>query len=338
MSKLPKAERLLNCLSLKMNLNKQAKDILDRAEKIRTACNELKNSQKFAKLLDYILMIGNYLNNEGEEAKRMKMVKAFTFDSFEKLSSTKAYDKKTTLLVFLEEIIQKYNPELFQVRDELPSLESATYISFDGINQEVSALSDQQKDVSNELKSSKLLQQNGHVHPEIEPDLSESISRLSEFLGSIQTALGELTMKVSEVRDLYADMITALCQDPKQKSEDFFKEILTFILMLEKCHREQEERRERMREKMVKEKEREEKKKKEEEKKMKTKTAVEKKGEKEEKKEMTKEKGKADEEKEKEKEEKEEVANANISTVPLAMNSEVLDDITFQTLIGSSNL
>ena len=336
MSKLPKAERLLNCLSLKMNLNKQAKDILDRAEKIRTACNELKNSQKFAKLLDYILMIGNYLNNEGEEAKRMKMVKAFTFDSFEKLSSTKAYDKKTTLLVFLEEIIQKHNPELFQMRDELPSLESATCISFDGINQEVAALSDQQKDVSNELKSSKLLQQNGHVHPEIEPDLNESISRLSEFLGSIQTALGELTMKVSEVRDLYADMITALCQDPKQKSEDFFKEILTFILILEKCHREQEERRERMREKMEKEKEREEKKKKEEEKK--AKRTVEKKGEKEEKKETTKEKVEEEKVEEGEKEEEEEVTNANISAVPLATNSEVLDDMTFQTLIGSSNL
>ena len=251
----PYSRRLLNCMSLKLNMKNHVEDLESRATIIEKACNELLNSEKFKMILSYILMIGNYLNNEGEEAKRVKIVKAFAFDSFNNLSGTKGYDKKTTLLQFLERVINAKQPDLFQVRQELPTLEDATHESFDGIRQEVDALTKQQQDVSNELKASKQLKQNGHAHPDIQPDLDESISRLSEFLGTVQTILGELTTNIQKARDTYDLLVSKYCQDPKQKSEDLFSQVLTFLLQLEACHRNEDEKRERMKERKRKEEE-----------------------------------------------------------------------------------
>ena len=248
MVKHPYSRRLLNCLSLKLNMKHHVEDLESRATVIEKACNELLNSEKFKLLLSYILMLGNYLNNEGEDIMDMKLVKAFYFDSLAELSEMYSFDKKTTLLQFLERLINDKNPDLFQVRQDLPTLESATHESFDGIRQEVDALTKQHQDVSNELKASKQLKQNGRAHPDIQPDLDESISRLSEFLGTVQTVLGELTTNIQKARDTYDLLVSKYCQDPKQKSEDLFNQILSFLLQLEVCHRNEDEKRERIKE------------------------------------------------------------------------------------------
>ena len=54
-------------------------------------------------------MLGNYLNNEGEDANRIKIIKGFNFDSFVSLSGTKGYDKKTSLFDYLEKILYAAN-------------------------------------------------------------------------------------------------------------------------------------------------------------------------------------------------------------------------------------
>ena len=85
MLKLPNVSRKLDCLVLKMTMDSRVSDLLKRSL-IKSACNQLQTSSKFALLLESVLMLGNVLNNADEEANRIKVVKGISFDSFAALS------------------------------------------------------------------------------------------------------------------------------------------------------------------------------------------------------------------------------------------------------------
>ena len=189
MMKLPNVSRKMNCLVLKMTISARVDDLSTRVTAIQKACQELRESPKFALLMESVLMLGNYLNNEGEDANRIKIIKGFNFDSFVSLSGTKGYDKKTSLFDYLEKILSLKLPEVYAVGDELPDLKAASYESFDTIRQEEDKLSKQLKDVTDELNSSKSLLGTGHVSEEDKKDVEDSIHELEEFASVAQATI-----------------------------------------------------------------------------------------------------------------------------------------------------
>ena len=115
MIKLPRPLIKLDCLNLKMNLTARIEDIQSRMNSISNACNELKTSQKMRLLFEAILMLGNILNTQNEDVNKIVIVKSFTVTSLASLSGTKGYDKKTSLLMFLERILDEKLPSVFSV-------------------------------------------------------------------------------------------------------------------------------------------------------------------------------------------------------------------------------
>ena len=65
------------------------------------ACQELKRSHKFGKLLEMILLIGNIMNTGSRNAQSV----GFDISYLPKLSNTKDRDNKSTLLHFLVETL-----------------------------------------------------------------------------------------------------------------------------------------------------------------------------------------------------------------------------------------
>lgn len=253
MMKLPNVSRKMNCLVLKMTISARVDDLSTRVTAIQKACQELRESPKFALLMESVLMLGNYLNNEGEDANRIKIIKGFNFDSFVSLSGTKGYDKKTSLFDYLEKILSLKLPEVYAVGDELPDLKAASYESFDTIRQEEDKLSKQLKDVTDELNSSKSLLGTGHVSEEDKKDVEDSIHELEEFASVAQATITKLHRTVEDARTAYSSVLAYFCQDSSLKSEDFFAFVINFLDTLESTHRAQEEKREREKNKKKKE-------------------------------------------------------------------------------------
>ena len=245
MMKLPNVSRKMNCLVLKMTISSRVNDLSSRVMAIQKACQELRESPKFALLLESILMLGNYLNNEGEDANRIKIIKGFNFDSFVSLSGTKGYDKKTSLFDYLEKVLSLKLPEVYTVAEELPDLKAASFESFDTIRQEEDKLSKQLKDVTDELNSSKSLLGAGHVLEEDKKDVEDSIQELEEFASVAQATITKLHRTVEDARTAYSNVLVYFCQDSSLKSEDFFAFVINFLDALESTHRAQEEKRER---------------------------------------------------------------------------------------------
>ena len=253
MMKLPNVSRKMNCLVLKMTISSRVNDLSSRVLAIQKACQELRESPKFALILESVLMLGNYLNNEGEDANRIKIIKGFNFDSFVSLSGTKGYDKKTSLFDYLEKILSLKLPEVYTVADELPDLKAASYESFDTIRQEEDKLSKQLKDVTDELNSSKSLLGTGHVSEEDKKDVEDSVHELEEFASVAQATITKLHRTVEDAKTAYSSVLAYFCQDSSLKSEDFFAFVINFLDALDSTHRAQEEKREREKNKKKKE-------------------------------------------------------------------------------------
>lgn len=255
MAKLPRPLVKLDCLYLKMMLSKRVEDIQNRKKAIIEACSELRESPKLKLLLEAVLMIGNTLNNQNEEVNRVVMVRSFTMTSLANLSGTKGFDKKTSLLMFLEKVLAAKLPEVFLVYDELPHLVPASRESFDGIRQDEDGLRDQLESVTNELNQSRLMLKNDTLQGDEKSDLEQSITELEEFASTAQNTLSKLRSEIEDTKTVYDQTLTFFGQDSTLKSDEFFACFIKFFDELLSVHRKMEEMRERLNNKLKKQKE-----------------------------------------------------------------------------------
>ena len=97
---------------------------------VTAACEELRKSGKFAKILELILLIGNIMNT----GSRLEQSVGFDISYLPKLSNTKDKDNQSTLLHFLVETIEAKKPELLNFYEEILHLDKASKASFESID------------------------------------------------------------------------------------------------------------------------------------------------------------------------------------------------------------
>ncbi|KAL2328314.1 hypothetical protein Fmac_021741 [Flemingia macrophylla] len=100
---IPFAFKRLECLMFKFMLQEEFQSIKDSFSTLEVACNELRKSRLFLKLLEAVLKTGNRMNSGTYRGG----AQAFRLDTLLKLSDVKGTDGKTTLLHFVvQEIIR----------------------------------------------------------------------------------------------------------------------------------------------------------------------------------------------------------------------------------------
>ena len=93
------------------------------------ACEELRRSAKFARVLEIILLIGNIMNT----GSRNEQSVGFDISYLPKLSNTKDRDNKRTLLHFLVETIEHSYPDLINFYEDIMHLDKAARVSCESI-------------------------------------------------------------------------------------------------------------------------------------------------------------------------------------------------------------
>jgi len=83
------------------------------------ACQELRASKRFHTLLAMILELVNEINTGGEGGASAV---GFTLESLTKLSETKAFDNKTTVLKYLVKVIRKTDKDVLKFREDIKSV------------------------------------------------------------------------------------------------------------------------------------------------------------------------------------------------------------------------
>ncbi|XP_026739587.1 protein diaphanous isoform X3 [Trichoplusia ni] len=179
------------------------------------ACEEVKSSEKFAKILELLLLLGNYMNSGSNNAGAY----GFEISFLTKLTATKDLENKQTLLHYLVETIENKFPDVLTFAEEMPHIDRAARVSMENLQKAL-------KKMENDIKSLEMDLNNSRV-PQCPDDLfNES---MSSFAVEAREQCDLLHSMFRKMEALYTELAEYYVFDPQKYTlEEFFSDLKTF--------------------------------------------------------------------------------------------------------------
>uniref|UniRef100_A0A803V0B7 Protein diaphanous homolog 2 n=1 Tax=Ficedula albicollis TaxID=59894 RepID=A0A803V0B7_FICAL len=220
----------LNGILFRLMFEEHVNNIKPDIMAVTLACEELKKSESFSKLLELVLFLGNYMNSGSRNAQSL----GFNISFLCKIRDTKSSDQKTTLLHFLAEICEENYRDILKFPDELQHVESASKVSaqtlksnLDSMNQQIQRL---ERDIENFPKSQ-------DEHDKFVEKMSISFFAREQY--------EKLSNMHSNMTKLYENLGEYFTFDPKAISiEEFFGDLSNFRTLFLEALKENNKRRE----------------------------------------------------------------------------------------------
>ncbi|ELP91851.1 formin 2,3 and collagen domain containing protein, putative [Entamoeba invadens IP1] len=206
----------LDAFASKLEFPVKLSEIRPDMKKVDDACDQIMNSKKFLKLMELVLLIGNYLNHGTARAK----CHGFKFNTLGKLSETKTSDNKRTLLAFIAETVEtQFKDEVLGWEEEMSAIELAAKVPGAQFEGEIGALTSLFKTIEKSVEKV----------PE-EPDC-EFLPVMKAFLLASQSDLDSLKEFFTTMNEKYVKVLGFFVEDTKkpQAPEEFFKPIAAFM-------------------------------------------------------------------------------------------------------------
>ncbi|XP_068622352.1 protein diaphanous isoform X4 [Battus philenor] len=205
------------------------------------ACEEVKSSAKFAKILELLLLLGNYMNTGSNNAGAY----GFEISFLTKLTATKDLENKQTLLHYLVETIESKFPDVLNFAEEMPHVDRAARVSMENLQKAL-------KKMENDIKALEMDLNNSRV-PQSPDDMFHDTMNI--FAKEAREQCDLLHSMFRKMEALYGELAEYYVFDPhKYTLEEFFSDIKTFKDSFTAAHqenvvaRETEERARRARE------------------------------------------------------------------------------------------
>ncbi|XP_007475752.2 uncharacterized protein LOC103097295 [Monodelphis domestica] len=219
MCKIPHLGQRLELLLMIREFPGYVKDLQPLLNQKIQACQQLKASQMFVAILEYLLAIGNYLNEKAGKEK----ARGFRLSSLSKLSLLRGKEKKFTLVHALAEQILLHQPHLAKFPQELTEFEAAPGASIKGLNAEVDVL---KKELEKIIQYKKILKPKNLRPSEQESQFHQD---LKDLIQKYEGDLSQLSKRCDEMKKLYGDILEQFGERPDQDSQELFGWISTFV-------------------------------------------------------------------------------------------------------------
>ncbi|ORX96831.1 actin-binding FH2 [Basidiobolus meristosporus CBS 931.73] len=220
--KIDKFEEKLKAVYMKLTFNEKAFGMEKSLDNIMEGCNTLKSNQQLAKLLQLILVIGNFMNAKDFRGN----AKGFKIQSLERLSDIRASGDSTTLLHFLTKVIEKNFPDLLKVKELSGIVDAASKASFNEIADLLYSL---KKDLEE-------LMQNLAVPPAEDEATTSSeekdtfATEMDKFFSEARTSLDTLEDKLNKSQEMYKEAAGFYGENASNiSSENFFNIFVNFL-------------------------------------------------------------------------------------------------------------
>jgi len=200
-------QRALSALLFKSEFHEKHYSLLNDIVLIQTVCNQIKGSKLLQKLLQVVLLVGNKINSKGDQR-----IEGFTVESLLKLSQTKSFNRKTTILDFVAQFVVKRTPEVVEVDSEIPGLASAKRIQLGALAAEQTALHKGSQVVRKCLKEGE-----------------DSSAKLESFSREVSQNLDEIRDAMEASKQAYFDLLVFFCESSDKPSHEFFGTLEEFL-------------------------------------------------------------------------------------------------------------
>lgn len=221
----------LTAILFKLQFEEQVNNVKPDVVAVTAACEELRKSESFAKLLEITLLLGNFLNAGSRNAKAF----GFSVSYLCKLRDTKSADQKQTLLHFLAETCQEQYPEVMTFPEELIHVEKASKVSAETL----------QKSLDQMGKQIKSLEKDIETFPPPQSDKDKFVEKMTSFVSTARENFEKLQLLHENMEKQYEDLGKYFVFDPKKMTpEEFFGDLNNFRTMFQQAVKENQKRKE----------------------------------------------------------------------------------------------
>uniref|UniRef100_A0A667Z157 Diaphanous-related formin 3 n=1 Tax=Myripristis murdjan TaxID=586833 RepID=A0A667Z157_9TELE len=218
----PRLSHILFRLQFEEQVNNLRPDILA----VNAACDEVRKSRSFSRLLELVLLLGNYMNAGSRNAQSY----GFDLSSLCKLKDTKSADQKTTLLHFLAEVCEEEFPDVIKFAEDLQHVDRASRVSAENLEKSLRQMERQLLQLERDLET--------FSSPDDPNDMFFTKMCARE-------QYGKLVVMHNNMETLYQNMVEYFAVDPKKTSvEELFTDLSNFRSMFTQALKENLRRRE----------------------------------------------------------------------------------------------
>ncbi|XP_076255842.1 diaphanous related formin 1 isoform X2 [Rhynchophorus ferrugineus] len=179
------------------------------------ACEQLKKSKKFARILELVLLMGNYMNSGSKNGG----VFAFEMSFLTKLTGTKDSENKQTLLHYIVETVETKWPELLNFYDEMPHIDKASRVSLDAIQKTLKQMDSSIRNLKTDLQNNRVPQGDDDKFIDVMDNFAEKAREQCDILQSMFKKMENL---FNDIAEYYA------FDRQKYPLEEFFSDLKTF--------------------------------------------------------------------------------------------------------------
>uniref|UniRef100_A0AAV2LFM6 Delphilin-like n=1 Tax=Knipowitschia caucasica TaxID=637954 RepID=A0AAV2LFM6_KNICA len=217
----PEYKTRLRSLHFKTTLQEKMEEMKVAFDYIHKASVELRSSKKLAKILEFVLAMGNYLNNGQPKSNRTT---SFKINFLTELSTTKTVDGKSTFLHILAKSMCQNFPELLNFSRDLTTVALAAKVNQRIITAELDDLQSTVQDIR--AACVKL--------PPTPEDKFSSV--MSSFLENSHPSIQSLESLQTRAMEEFAKVVSYFGEDGKTTStETFFGIFADFISKFERA-------------------------------------------------------------------------------------------------------
>ncbi|XP_011879316.1 PREDICTED: protein diaphanous isoform X2 [Vollenhovia emeryi] len=205
----------LRSLSFMLRYEELVQDIKPDIVASTAACEEVKRSKKFARILELILLVGNYMNSGSRNGQAF----GFEISFLTKLTSTKDVDNKQTLMHYLVDIIERKFPECVSFVEELAHVDRASRVSLENVQRTLRQMETNIRNLEQDLTNAKV--------PQCDEDLF--IDVMKPFAKKARESYEVLQNMFKNMDGLYTDISEFFSFDKQKYTiEEFFGDIKKF--------------------------------------------------------------------------------------------------------------
>uniref|UniRef100_A0A2K6BSA5 Protein diaphanous homolog 2 n=1 Tax=Macaca nemestrina TaxID=9545 RepID=A0A2K6BSA5_MACNE len=215
MSSVKMLQPRLSSILFKLTFEEHVNNIKPSIIAVTLACEELKKSESFNRLLELVLLVGNYMNSGSRNAQSL----GFKINFLCKIRDTKSVDQKTTLMHFIADICEENYRDILKFPEELEHVESASKVSAQILKSNLASMEQQIVHLERDIKK----------FPQAENQHDKFVEKMTSFTKSAREQYEKLSTMHNNMMKLYENLGEYFIFDSKTVSiEEFFGDLNNF--------------------------------------------------------------------------------------------------------------
>uniref|UniRef100_A0A8C5N8C6 Protein diaphanous homolog 3-like n=1 Tax=Gouania willdenowi TaxID=441366 RepID=A0A8C5N8C6_GOUWI len=208
----------LNHILFRLQFDEQVNNLRPDILAVNAACDEVRKSRSFGRLLELVLLMGNYMNAGSRNAQSF----GFDLSSLCKLKDTKSADQKTTLLHFLAEVCEEKFTDVIKFTDDLEHVDRASRVSAENLEKSLRQMERQLLQLEKDLETFSSDDTNDMFFTKIP----------YSFCQIAREQYDKLVIMHNNMETMYQNVLEYFAIDPKKTSvEELFTDLSNFRSM-----------------------------------------------------------------------------------------------------------